>query len=62
MTKTNCALRNFIFLFNNHFKLKEVVQDAGTLRFFGMNTNQNDDYSISIHVDEKFNQLEAYLI
>lgn len=62
MTGTDTALRDFIATLNNKLTLGEVVHGPGTLRFFGMNIIQNDDYSISIHPDSKINQLEPYLI
>ena len=62
MTGTDTALRQFINAFNLHFKLGEVVHGPGTLRFFGMNIIQNEDYSISIHADDKLKQLEPFPI
>lgn len=62
LTSTDEALRDFIISFNEKFKPGDVVHGPGTIRFYGTTISQDEDYSVSIHADDKLNKLEPYPI
>lgn len=57
---TETALRQFISNFNRKFILGKVVHGSGTLRFFGINFIQHEDYTVSIHADDKLTSIKLY--
>lgn len=46
--------------FNKKFKLGTVASGPGKLRFFGINTTQNEDMTICTNADDKLNSLNEY--
>lgn len=60
LTGTDNSLHNFIAAFNRIFKLGEIFYGPGTLRLYGMNIIQHDDYEITIHADDKIEALDPF--
>ena len=60
ITWTDMALKIFIMKFISKYKLGEAVHVPGSLRIFGMNIIQSEDYSVSIHADDKMKSLRPY--
>lgn len=59
-TGADADLKWFTEQFSKHFKLGEIQHGPGKLRFFGLSVIQEDDYTCSIHCDDKLNALESY--
>ena len=52
----------FINNFDKKFKLGTVNQGPGSLRFFGINTIQNEDFYISTNADDKLESIQTSFI
>lgn len=62
LTGVDSEMRSFIINYNNKYKLGEVVSGPGNLRFYGLNITQEEDFSVSIHADDKLVSIEPYPI
>lgn len=61
-TGNDDEMRKFISEFNDQFELGEVVNVPDKLLNFGINLIQDDDYTISIHANDKLHLIEPYPI
>ena len=52
----------FIEMFNSTFNLGTVVSGPGVIRFFGINVEQAEDYTIKTDADDKLNGLTEYFL
>lgn len=52
----------FISLFNVQFELWTVVEGPGVMRFFGINVEQYEDYTVHTDAEDKLNALTEYYI
>jgi len=54
--------KQFLEEFNRRFKLGTINSGPGKLRFFGINTLQNEDFTIETDADDKMQALNEYPI
>lgn len=52
----------FIKMFNKSFKLGTVVKGPGSMRFFGINIEQDEDNTITTDAEDKLNDLTEYCL
>lgn len=52
--------KNLTGQFNKHYELGTIASGPGKLRFFGINTVQNEDMTISTGDDDIFNSFNEY--
>lgn len=62
IARTDYHTSRFIKMFNESFKLGTVVQGPGMMRFFGINKEQADDFTIKPDVEDKFNGSSEYYL
>lgn len=60
LTGKDDITEKFLSEFNEIFELGSVVSGPGNLRFFGININQNDDYSIEVNAEDKLLNVNEY--
>lgn len=52
--------KNFLEQFHKHFKFGAVNRGPGKLRFFGINTMQNEDFTVGTDADDKLDAVTEY--
>lgn len=52
----------FIKMFTESFKLGTAVEGPGAMRFFGINIEQDEDYTIKKNAEDKLNGLKEYFM
>lgn len=50
----------FIKAFSERSELGTITWCPGAMQFFGLSLHQDEDFSVSIHADDKLNAIEAY--
>lgn len=55
-------MRHYLKKFDKLFKFGDVKGGPGRLRFFGINTIQNGDFTIETDPDDKLNAVTEYRI
>lgn len=50
----------FVKLFNEKYKLGEIIRGPTTMRFFGINIEQAEDRTLETNADDKLNNLTEY--
>lgn len=52
--------KRFVTQFGEIFKFRALAHDPGTSNFFGMTIEQLDDYSMTIHANQKLNAIKCF--
>lgn len=60
ITGVKSYVDDFLVKFDMKFQFGSIVRGPGILKFYGMKIIQNEDFSLSIHADDKLNSLECY--
>lgn len=54
------STKKFLSRFNSRFSFRTVVSGPGILKFYGLTIEQHEDFSSSIHADDKLNSIECF--